>query len=221
MLKNPGTDSPAAAASIATVKRYAPPNQRNRSLGRRKSGGVNRKRKRKESCQAKNWGMEGKGNTLFSFMLQLTVFKIFKPAAKPIRQYRLERANSYVSDGERNPIGATKSNPVADLGEGVGNVRASESLWVKLIPLHGCCNSEAFQLLNNRWAATMSAYNNLPEDSAERPVLYTRKSTSAWGHAILPHLLIQPTAGSSTGLQRDFLTELRQAMQNANPSPNP
>lgn len=174
MLKNPGMDSPAAAASIATVKRYAPPNQRNRSLGRRKSGGD-----------------------------------------------RLERANSYVSDGERNPIGATKSNPVADLGEGAGNVRASESLWVKLIPLHGCCNSEAFQLLNNRWAATMSAYNNLPEDSAERPVLYTRKSASAWGHAILPHLLIQPTAGASTGFQRDFLTELRQAMQNANPSPNP
>ncbi|KAL0436645.1 UNVERIFIED_CONTAM: hypothetical protein Sradi_0372400 [Sesamum radiatum] len=154
MLKNPGTDSPAAAASIATVKRYAPPNQRNRSLGRRKSGGD-----------------------------------------------RLERANSYVSDGERNPIGATKSNPVADLGEGVGK-----------------CSCQRKPL---GWAATMSAYNNLPEDSAERPVLYTRKSSSAWGHAILPHLLIQPTAGASTGLQRDFLTELRQAMQNPNPSPNP
>ncbi|KAI3450163.1 hypothetical protein Pfo_006828 [Paulownia fortunei] len=165
MLENPSSDSPAAAAS---VKRYAPPNQRNRSLGRRKSGGD-----------------------------------------------RLERVNSYVNDG-----GATKSGPIADHGDSGYNNRANESLRVKLIPLHGCCNSEASQLLTNRWTAAMNAHNSLPEDSAERPVLYTRKSASAWGQAILPHLLIQPTGGASTGLQRDFLTELRQAMHNAKSGPN-
>lgn len=37
MLEIPVTDS-SSTANIATVKRYAPPNQRNRSLGRRKSG---------------------------------------------------------------------------------------------------------------------------------------------------------------------------------------
>ncbi|KAL3850497.1 hypothetical protein ACJIZ3_012379 [Penstemon smallii] len=162
MLESPSSDLPAAAAA-ANVKRYAPPNQRNRSLGRRKSGGD-----------------------------------------------RLERANSYSNDGERNPIGATKSGPIADHGDAGGNNR------VNLIHLHGCHNSEAFQLLNNRWTAAMIAYNSLPEDSAERPVIYTRKSASAWGQAILPHLLIQPTGGASTGLQRDFLSELRQAIHNAN-----
>ncbi|KAK2966593.1 hypothetical protein RJ640_025278 [Escallonia rubra] len=37
MLENPSDSS--STANISTVKRYAPPNQRNRSLGRRKSGG--------------------------------------------------------------------------------------------------------------------------------------------------------------------------------------
>ncbi|KAG8388823.1 hypothetical protein BUALT_Bualt02G0165100 [Buddleja alternifolia] len=143
--------------------------KRNRSLGRRKSGGV-------DSAD------------------------------------RLERANSYVNDGDRNPLVATKSGPIADHGD--------STLRVKLISVHGCCNSDAFQLLNNRWTAAMNAHNSLPEDSAERPVLYTRKSTSTWSQAILPHLLIQPAGGASTGVQRDFLSELRQAIQNANSGPN-
>ncbi|KAI3461759.1 hypothetical protein Pfo_018422 [Paulownia fortunei] len=178
MLENPSTDTTAAAASIETVKRYAPPNQRNRSLGRGKSGGV-----------------------------------YFAD--------RLEWANTYVNDGERNPIGVTKTSPVADHGEGVGNNCASENLRMKLIPLLHCCNSEAFHLLNNRWTAAMSAHNSLPENSAERPVLYTRKSAPAWGHSNLPHLLIQPTDRAPTSLQRDFRNELQQAIHNVNSFPNP
>ncbi|KAG6415517.1 uncharacterized protein LOC125191253 [Salvia hispanica] len=159
MLENPSSDAPAA-----TVKRYAPPNQRNRSLGRRKSGGD-----------------------------------------------RLERANSYVNDVDRNPVGATKGGGLADHGDLGYNARA------KLIPLQGCCNSEASQLLNNRWAAAMNAHNSLPEDSSERPVVYARKSAAPWGHTILPHLLVQPTGGASAGLQGDFLNELQKAMDNASP----
>ncbi|KAL3653219.1 hypothetical protein CASFOL_002900 [Castilleja foliolosa] len=173
MLENPRADSPAAAASIAAVKRYAHPNQRNRSLGRRKSGGD-----------------------------------------------RLERMNSYVNDGDKNPLGATRSGPIADHVDSTSNNRTYESVRAKLIPLHGCCNSEAAQLLSNRWTAAMNAHNSLPEDSAERPVMYTKKNASPWGRSILPHLLIQPTGGASTGLQRDFLSELRQAMHNANSGPN-
>ncbi|XP_073271002.1 uncharacterized protein [Primulina huaijiensis] len=167
MLENLSVDSSAAAANIATVKRYAPPNQRNRLLGRRKSGGD-----------------------------------------------RLERANTYANDGERNHISSTKTNSTVDHGDAGANKRSGESHRSRLIPLHGCSNSEAFQLLNNRWTAAMSAYNNLPEDSVERPVLYTKKSASALGQAFLPHMIIQPTV--SSGLQRDFLSELRQAMNNAN-----
>jgi len=168
MLENPSSELQAA-----TVKRYAPPNQRNRSIGRRKSGGD-----------------------------------------------RLERAHSYVNDGDRNPLVTTKSGPIADHGDSGYNSRANESLRAKLISVHGCCNSDASQLLSNRWAAAMNAHSSLPEDSAERPVLYTKKNTSAWSQAILPHLLIQPTVGASTGVQRDFLSELRQAMRNANSGPN-
>ncbi|XP_042045264.1 uncharacterized protein LOC121791348 [Salvia splendens] len=165
MLGNPSLDAPAA-----TVKRYAPPNQRNRSLGRRKSGGD-----------------------------------------------RLERPNIYANDVDRNPVGATKGGGLTDHGDIGYNVRANESLRAKLIPLQGCCNSEASQLLNSRWTAAMNAHSILPEDSSERPVVYARKSAAPWGHSILPHLLIQPTGGISTGLQGDFLNELRQAMDNASP----
>ncbi|MCE3216717.1 hypothetical protein HAX54_007704 [Datura stramonium] len=38
MPEHPATDS-SATDNTVTVKRYAPPNQRNRALGRRKSGG--------------------------------------------------------------------------------------------------------------------------------------------------------------------------------------
>ncbi|CAA2979574.1 Hypothetical predicted protein [Olea europaea subsp. europaea] len=169
MLDNPSMESAATAANIATVRRYAPPNQRNRSLGRRKSGGE-----------------------------------------------RLERANSYSNDGEKNATGTVRSIPMTDHGDAGGNNRTNGNPRFKSIPLHGCCNSEALQLLNDRWTAAMSAFNNLPEDSADRPVFYSRKSASAWNQTVLPHLLMQPVDGPSTGLQGDFLSELRQAMHNAN-----
>lgn len=131
MLENPTTDS-----SFATVKRYAPPNQRARSLGRRKSGG------------------------------------------------------DHVDAG--------------------GSLR-NEMSRSRLISIQGCCGSEAFQLLNDRWTAAMNAHNNLPEGFADRPVLYSGKNASPLGHAMLPHQLIQQTS-----TPKDFLSELRQAMRNAN-----
>ncbi|CAA2959525.1 Hypothetical predicted protein [Olea europaea subsp. europaea] len=174
MLEKPSMDSAATTANVATVKRYAPPSQRNRSLGRRKSGGD-----------------------------------------------RLERANSYSNDGEKNAVGTFRNIPMAGHGDASGNNRTNENPRSKLIPLHGCCNSEALRLLNDRWTAAMTALNNLPEDSAERPILYSRKSAPAWGQAVvLPHLLMQPAGGPSTGLQSDFLTELRQAMHKASTGAN-
>ncbi|XP_073291668.1 uncharacterized protein [Primulina huaijiensis] len=167
MLENPSVDSSAAAVNMATVKRYAPPNQRNRLLGRRKSVGD-----------------------------------------------RLEPASTYANDGERNHISCTKANSMVDHGYAGVNKRPGEIHCSRLIPLHGCSDSEAFQLLNNRWTAVLSAYNNLGEDSVERPVLYTKKNASAWGRAFLPQL---PTV--SSGLRRDFLSELQQAMNNANSGP--
>ncbi|KAK9066009.1 hypothetical protein SSX86_015411 [Deinandra increscens subsp. villosa] len=152
-------DNPADSSSTATVKRYAPPNQRNRSLGRRKSGGD-----------------------------------------------RLERASSYGNDGEKNQAAALKNVPIMD--------HTDPS---RLIGLQGCCNSEAYQLLNNRWAAAMNAYESPSTDLAERPVMYSGSSASAWGQFRLPHQMMSPIAGVGTfGPQIDFISELRQAMHNSN-----
>ncbi|KAI3749759.1 hypothetical protein L2E82_20375 [Cichorium intybus] len=154
MLENP-TDS-SSTANIATVKRYAPPNQRNRSLGRRKSGGD-----------------------------------------------RLERATSYGNDGEKNQV---RNVPIVDHADPP-----------RLIGLQGCCTSEAYQLLNNRWAAAMNAYENPSTDLAERPVMYSGSSASAWGQFRLPHQMISQSTGvGPSGSQIDFLGELRQAMRNSN-----
>ncbi|XP_041995758.1 uncharacterized protein LOC121745879 [Salvia splendens] len=68
--------------------------------------------------------------------------------AEPERD-RLERANIYANDVDRNPVGATKGGGLTDHGDLGYNVRANESLRAKLIPLQGCCNSEASQLLNS------------------------------------------------------------------------
>ncbi|CAN4098642.1 unnamed protein product [Withania somnifera] len=165
MPEHSSVDSSSTDGTV-TVKRYAPPNQRNRALGRRKSGGD-----------------------------------------------RLERASSYASDGEKNQIGSSKSiSTVADAGVN----RVNEYVPAKLIPLQGCSTSEASQLLNDRWTAALNAHNNLPEDSLERPVMYTRRSP--WGHAMLPHhLMSQAGTGSSTG-NKDFLSKLQAAMLNADGS---
>ncbi|XP_031100045.1 uncharacterized protein LOC116004223 isoform X1 [Ipomoea triloba] len=174
MVETPTTDS-TATANIATVKRYAPPNQRNRSLGRRKSG-----------------------------------------------VDRLERANSYASDGEKNQNNIPRNITSLDHGDAGGSNRIYENRRpggsvINIIPLNGCCNSDVYQLLNERWTTAMNLYNNLPEGSPERPVMYTRNASnpSPWR---LPHQMSQTASGPSVGLQKDFLSELWQAMQNSNPS---
>ncbi len=166
MLENP-TDS---TANIATIKRYAPPNQRNRSLGRRKSGGD-----------------------------------------------RLERANSYTNDGEKNQVAAFKNLPVLDHGDPRSSNVFNEYPVSRLIALQGCCNSDAFQLLNNRWQAAIYAYENPSTDLAERPTLYSGSGGSAWGQFRLPHQMMPPTVGvGPSSSQMDFLGELRRAMHNSN-----
>ncbi|KAL6967879.1 hypothetical protein U1Q18_044908 [Sarracenia purpurea var. burkii] len=157
MLENPTESS--SAANIATIKRYAPPNQRNRSVSRRKSGGD-----------------------------------------------RFERINNiYMNDVEKNQVAASRSIPIPDHGDAVGSYVANENPHQGLIPLPGCIKSEAFQLLNDRWAAAINAFNDPSIDLAERPVMYSGSGASAWGQFRLPH-------------QMDFLSELQRAIRDANPS---
>ncbi|KAK3031817.1 hypothetical protein RJ639_035954 [Escallonia herrerae] len=174
MLENPSDSS--STANISTVKRYAPPNQRNRSLGRRKSGGE-----------------------------------------------KFERANIHVNDRERTQVAASRTLPhVVDYGDAGTSNLANENPHPKLISLRGCCDSEAFQLLNDRWAAAMNAYNSPSTDLAEKPVMYSGTGASAWGSFRLPHQLMSPTgsSGPPSGSQMDFLSELHRAMRNASAGPD-
>jgi len=108
---------------------------------------------------------------------------------------------------------ASRNIPILDHGD------ANENLRPALISLHGCCNSGAFRLLNDRWAAAINAYNNPSIDLAERPVMYSGSGASAWGQFRLPHQLMPPVGSvGPSSTQMDFLAELRQAMRNASVS---
>lgn len=122
MLENPTPAATAPPPDSTTVKRYAPPNQRNRSLNRRKSGD------------------------------------------------RFDRGNSlYQNDGEKNQQPQSHANTRNNIPDHHGDAGSSSLLNDNssphtLIPLEGCCRSEASQLLNDRWAAIMHSYNDTSID---------------------------------------------------------
>ncbi|WCJ37310.1 hypothetical protein M5689_018459 [Euphorbia peplus] len=155
MLENP-TPVP---DSSSVVKRYAPPNQRNRPLNRRKS--------------------------------------------------------------EKNQqLAPSRNIPGAEHVVGSSNF-PYEKYRPSLIALQGCCQSEAAQLLNDRWALAMHKYDDTTIDLSERPVMYAASTPSAWGHLRLPHQFMPPPGNSGVPYsvsQIDFLTELRRQMRNANPN---
>ncbi|KAJ6841417.1 uncharacterized protein M6B38_306020 [Iris pallida] len=132
--------------SADTVRRFAPPSQRNRVLNRRKS--------------EKN-----------------------------------EKINSYGIEEEKSGSSYSKTFPAMDRN----NIQ-NENARPGLIPIDGCCRSEAVQLLNERWAAAMHSFNDPSIDLLERPIMYSGATGSSWGYLKLPH-------------QMDFLGELRRAMQ--------
>ncbi|XP_047313679.1 uncharacterized protein LOC124917252 [Impatiens glandulifera] len=170
MLENPTETS--SNANTTSVKRYAPPNQRNRSLGRRKSG-----------------------------------------------VERFDRINNFhANEGEKSQAGVSRNIPTMDHGDASGSNLVYETPYPRLISLSGCCNSEAYQLLNDRWVAAISSYNDTSVDLADRPVMYSSNTGPPMAQFRLPHQLINP--GASSGSQMDFLSELRRAMSNANASSN-
>lgn len=171
MLENPTSAAAAAADPAAVVKRYAPPNQRNRPLNRRKSSD------------------------------------------------RFDRTNNlHGNDLEKNQIASSRGIVVIDHGDAGSSSLLNENSHPRFIALEGCCSSQAFELLNNRWAAAMHCFNDSSIDLSERPVMYSG-SGSAWGHFRLPHQLMAPAGGAgSLGSSMDFLTELRRLKHNSNVS---
>ncbi|XP_008801260.2 uncharacterized protein LOC103715418 isoform X2 [Phoenix dactylifera] len=98
---------------------------------------------------------------------------------------RFEKTSySYGIDGEKSQASNLRNFPSTDHGEAGGSNVQNEN-HPGLIPIDGCCTSEAAQLLND-----------------QRPTMYSGASGSSWGHLKLPH-------------QMDFLSELRRAIHNA------
>ncbi|XP_008801252.2 uncharacterized protein LOC103715418 isoform X1 [Phoenix dactylifera] len=115
---------------------------------------------------------------------------------------RFEKTSySYGIDGEKSQASNLRNFPSTDHGEAGGSNVQNEN-HPGLIPIDGCCTSEAAQLLNDRWANAMHLCNDPSVDLSERPTMYSGASGSSWGHLKLPH-------------QMDFLSELRRAIHNA------
>ncbi|KAF7153264.1 hypothetical protein RHSIM_Rhsim01G0246100 [Rhododendron simsii] len=216
-MENPSDSS--SAANITTTKRYAPPFQRKGSLGRRKSGGGSSSvippilflDVDTSSCvvygsMVKEW----KYGTIMCNTGRAIFYGLNSEACPLHFPDRFERINNSLNDGEKNQVATSKHVPLTDHGD-VAVV--NENLHPRLISLHGCCKSDAFQLLNERWAATINAFNDPTTDFADRPVMYTGSGGSAWGQFRLPHQFNSPRVptGSSSGSQMDFLSELRRA----------
>ncbi|KAG8071396.1 hypothetical protein GUJ93_ZPchr0006g45884 [Zizania palustris] len=113
---------------------------------------------------------------------------------------RAEKASYlYNNDGEKSHIPSLKNLPPIIPHETFFSNPQNDYSQTRLIPLEGCCASEAAQLLNDRWAAAMNLYNDQSYDSPDKPVMYSSGSTWGHGHMKLPH-------------QMNFFEELRRAL---------
>lgn len=63
---------------------------------------------------------------------------------------RFERINNSVNDGEKNQVANSRNVPLNDHGDAAV---VNENLHPRVISLHGCCKSDALQLLNERMFA--------------------------------------------------------------------
>ncbi|CAN1127939.1 hypothetical protein LINPERPRIM_LOCUS29915, partial [Linum perenne] len=165
---------------------------------------------------------------------------------------RIDRFGSlYANDGDKSQtLSSSRSFPGIDHGDAGIHSLQNENSRVALVALEGCSNSNASQLLNDRWATVMHIYNDPAIDLSvwlllytwlvgifatlalwdnldlvfifpERPVLYSGSVSSAWGQFKLPHqMMAAANSGGPSGTQMDFLSELRRAMHNANTGSN-
>lgn len=116
---------------------------------------------------------------------------------------RFEKINySHGIDGDKSQSSIARNFSSVDHGDTGSSLIQNESTHIRLVALDGCSTSEAAQLLNERWVATMHSYNDQSIDLSERPIMYSGASGTSWGHLKLPH-------------QMDFATELRRAIHNA------
>lgn len=140
---------------------------------------------------------------------------VTKRYAPPNQRNRPNRRKS----ADKSQVSASKNVPVVDHGDAGGSSLLNDNSRPGLIALDGCSNSEASQLLNDRWAAAIQGANDTSIDPSERPIMHTDKAPAWGGQFRLPHQFMSPTGGvTSPGSQMDFLSELRRAKSNASAS---
>lgn len=103
------------------------------------------------------WTIKG----MLCLTLQILAFLslLFCGLYKLIVADRLERANSYPNDGEKAQTSVPRNVPIVNHGDAGSSKRVNENLFVGLIPIHGCCKSEAFQLLNDRMSSKIVIFS--------------------------------------------------------------
>ncbi|KAF4393883.1 hypothetical protein F8388_018374 [Cannabis sativa] len=102
-----------------------------------------------------------------------TIVKRYAPPNQRSRLHRRKSAdrsdrtnNVYGNDVDKNQVSGSRNVPVIDHGDAGGSSLLNEKPRARLIALEGCSSSEASQLLNERWAATMQFYN---DSTVEQP----------------------------------------------------
>ncbi|KAB5527780.1 hypothetical protein DKX38_021627 [Salix brachista] len=219
MLENPTPAATAPPPDSTTVKRYAPPNQRHAPASFSKllvflSSSISHK------------------NLLVCFSGAVLSTGANQELGFWFGADRFDRGSSlYQIDGEKNQQQQSHANTRNNIPDHHGDAGSSSLLNDNysshtLIPLEGCCRSEASQLLNDRWAAIMHSYNDTSIDLsgewnhlAKRPVMYPGSSAPAWGQFKLPHQILSPVnSAGAPNPQMDFLSELHRAIQNSKAS---
>ncbi|XP_028550566.1 uncharacterized protein LOC110114994 isoform X1 [Dendrobium catenatum] len=78
---------------------------------------------------------------------------------------RFEKVNySYGIDGDKSQSSVARNFSSVDHGDTGSSYIQNESIHIGLVALDGCSTSDAAQLLNERWAATMHSYNDQSVD---------------------------------------------------------
>ncbi|KAJ6723902.1 PHOSPHOPANTOTHENATE--CYSTEINE LIGASE 2 [Salix koriyanagi] len=150
MLENPTPAASAPPPDSTTVKRYAPPKSKARP---------------RLLFQAFSFFV------LFYFSQKPSCL-FFRSRSMNRRKSgdRFDRGSSlYQIDGEKNQQQQSHANTRNNIPDHHGDAGSSSLLNDNysshtLIPLEGCCRSEASQLLNDRWAAIMHSYNDTSID---------------------------------------------------------
>ncbi|WRX09278.1 hypothetical protein QQP08_001765 [Theobroma cacao] len=242
MLENP---APTAPDSAPAIKRYVPANQRNRSLGRRKSGDwfdstnnvYGNDSEKSQAVTSRNYPVGDAGSSSFlnedhprPGLIALEGCS-GSEASRLLSNRMLSTQPSYCfyrvlvcsnASFELSYIQLKGGARASFLGCVVGwgcwkqKRRLSGEGQGAFVGLSFNCHS--LPPFATGWAAAMHRCHDTSIDLSERPVLYSGSSDSAWRNFRLPHQMMSSTnsIGPSPGSQMDFLGELRRAIRNAN-----